>query len=112
MTPSSLRCQTAREPARARCARCLNGFLASVLMTVPEESQRVGLTGSVAHVPALIRRARFLLPTGLSRLRKLISAGLAIVVLTLLTLILDARSDDVSTTIIFLLYLAAVVALS
>jgi len=81
-------------------------------MTVPEESQRVGLTGGVAHVPALIRRARFLLPTGLSRRRQLISAGLAIVVLTLLTLILDARSDDVSTTIIFLLYLAAVVALS
>jgi len=81
-------------------------------MTVPEESRRVGLTGGVAHVPALIRRARFLLPTGLSRRRQLVSAGLAIVVLTLLTLILDARSDDVSTTIIFLLYLAAVVALS
>jgi K+-sensing histidine kinase KdpD len=81
-------------------------------MTVPEESPRVGLTGVVAHVPAVVRRARFLLPTGLSRRRQLISAGVAIVVLTLLTLFLDARSEHVSTTTIFLLYLAAVVALS
>jgi len=81
-------------------------------MTVPEESPRVGLTGVVAHLPAVVRRARFLLPTGLSRRRQLISAVVAIVVLTLLTLILDARSEHVSTTTIFLLYLAAVVALS
>jgi len=76
------------------------------------ESPRVGLTGVVAHVPAVVRRARFLLPTGLSRRRQLISAGVAVVVLTLLTLILDARRDHVSTTTVFLLYLAAVVALS
>ncbi len=81
-------------------------------MTVPEELPRVGLTGVVARVSEVVRRARFLLPTGLSRRRQLISAGVAIVVLTLLTLFLDARSDHVSTTIIFLLYLAAVVALS
>ncbi len=66
----------------------------------------------MARVTGAFRRARFLLPTGLSRRRQLISAGAAIVVLTLLTLILDARRDDVSTTIIFMLYLAAVVALS
>ena len=70
------------------------------------------LTGGIAHVTAAVRRARLLVPTGLSRRRQLISAGAAVVVLTLLTLILDARRDDVSTTIVFLLYLAAVVALS
>jgi two-component system sensor histidine kinase KdpD len=81
-------------------------------MTITGDPEQVRLTGGVAHVTAAIRRARFLLPSGLSRRRQLISAGVAIVVLTLLTLILDARRDDVSTTIIFLLYLAAVVALS
>ena len=81
-------------------------------MTITGDPEQVRLTGGVAHVTAAIRRARFLLPSGLSRRRQLISAGIAIVVLTLLTLILDARRDDVSTTIIFLLYLAAVVALS
>ena len=70
------------------------------------------LTDGVGHVTAAIRRARFLLPNGLSRRRQLISAGIAVVVLTLLTLILVARRDDVSLTIVFLLYLAAVVALS
>ena len=81
-------------------------------MTITGDPEQVRLTGGVGHVTAAIRRARFLLPSGLSRRRQLISAGVAIVVLTLLTLILDARRDDVSTTIIFLLYLAAVVALS
>jgi K+-sensing histidine kinase KdpD len=81
-------------------------------MTITGDPEQVRLTGGMGHVTAAIRRARFLLPTGLSRRRQLISAGVAIVVLTLLTMILDARRDDVSTTIIFLLYLAAVVALS
>ena len=81
-------------------------------MTITGGPERVRLTGVVAHVPAAIRRARFLLPTGLSRRRQLISAGVAVVVLTLLTLILVAQREDVSLTIVFLLYLAAVVALS
>jgi two-component system, OmpR family, sensor histidine kinase KdpD len=81
-------------------------------MTIPGEPQRARLPGVVAHVPAALRRARFLLPTGLSRRRQLISAGVAVVVLTLLTLILVAQRGDVSLTIVFLLYLAAVVALS
>jgi len=94
------------------CARRLSGFLASALMTITGEPERVRLTGVVAHVSAAIRRVRFLLPTGLSRRRQLISAGVAVVVLTLLTLILVAQRGDVSLTIVFLLYLAAVVALS
>jgi two-component system, OmpR family, sensor histidine kinase KdpD len=81
-------------------------------MTITGEPEPVRLTGVVAHVSAAIRRARFLLPTGLSRRRQLISAGVAVVVLTLLTLILVAQRGDVSLTIVFLLYLAAVVALS
>ncbi|HZI43867.1 MAG TPA: DUF4118 domain-containing protein, partial [Ilumatobacter sp.] len=81
-------------------------------MTITGGPERVRLTGVVAHVSAAIRRARFLLPTGLSRRRQLISAGVAVVVLTLLTLILVAQREDVSLTIVFLLYLAAVVALS
>jgi K+-sensing histidine kinase KdpD len=81
-------------------------------MTITGEPERVRLTGVVAHVSAAIRRVRFLLPTGLSRRRQLISAGVAVVVLTLLTLILVAQRGDVSLTIVFLLYLAAVVALS
>jgi two-component system, OmpR family, sensor histidine kinase KdpD len=66
----------------------------------------------MARVTATLRRARFLLPTGLSRRRQLVSAGVAVVVLTLLTLVLETNRDDVSLTIIFMLYLAVVVALS
>ena len=77
-------------------------------MAITQQTPRVGLTDGVAHLPAVLRRARFLLPTGLSRRRQLLSAGAAIVVLTLLTLILDARRDDVSTATIFLLYLSLI----
>lgn len=49
---------------------------------------------------------------GVSRRRQLISAALAVVTLTVLTIVLDAQRDDVSLTIVFLLYLAAVVALA
>jgi two-component system sensor histidine kinase KdpD len=80
-------------------------------MTITGEP-RTGLTGVMVHVRAALRRARFLVPTGLSLRRQLISGVIAIVVLTLLTMVLDAWRDDVSLTIIFLLYLAAVVALS
>jgi K+-sensing histidine kinase KdpD len=80
-------------------------------MTISGEPDQARSTGFASRVFAAIRRARSLLPTGLSRRRQVISAGIAVVVLTLLTVILDARRDDVSTTIIFLLYLAAVVAL-
>lgn len=81
-------------------------------MTITGEPERARLTGVVGHVTAAIRRVRFLLPTGLSRRRQLISGGVAVVVLTLLTLILVAQRGDVSLTIVFLLYFAAVVALS
>jgi K+-sensing histidine kinase KdpD len=81
-------------------------------MTIAREPTQAALVAGTRRGPALIRRLRFLLPTGLSRRRQLISAGLAVLVLTLLTVVLDARREDVSTTIIFLLYLAAVVALS
>jgi two-component system, OmpR family, sensor histidine kinase KdpD len=81
-------------------------------VTITEESGVTGLTGVMARVTATLRRARFLLPTGLSRRRQLVSAGVAVVVLTLLTLVLESNRDDVSLTIIFMLYLAAVVALS
>ena len=80
-------------------------------MSITGVDRRIGLTGAMAHMSAAVHRARFLLPTGVSRRRQLISAGLAIIVLTLLTVVLTAR-DDVSTTIVFMLYLAAVVALS
>lgn len=52
------------------------------------------------------------IPNGLSARRQLLSAAAAAVVLTLLTAVLQSRRDDVSLTIVFLLYLAAVVALS
>lgn len=81
-------------------------------MTITEDPGVAGLTGVMARVTATLRRARFLLPTGLSRRRQLVSAGVAVVVLTLLTLVLETNRDDVSLTIIFMLYLAAVVALS
>jgi two-component system, OmpR family, sensor histidine kinase KdpD len=81
-------------------------------VTITEDPGVAGLTGVMARVTATLRRARFLLPTGLSRRRQLVSAGVAVVVLTLLTLVLETNRDDVSLTIIFMLYLAAVVALS
>jgi K+-sensing histidine kinase KdpD len=81
-------------------------------VTITEDPGVAGLTGVMARVTATLRRARFLLPTGLSRRRQLVSAGVAVVVLTLLTLVLETNRDDVSLTIIFMLYLAVVVALS
>src|SRR5215212_1225500 len=53
-----------------------------------------------------------LLPTGISAGRQLVSGAAALVVVTLLTAILGSKRDDISLTIVFLLYLAAVVALS
>jgi two-component system, OmpR family, sensor histidine kinase KdpD len=81
-------------------------------VSITEDPGVAGLTGVMARVTATLRRARFLLPTGLSSRRQLVSAGVAVVVLTLLTLVLETNRDDVSLTIIFMLYLAAVVALS
>jgi two-component system sensor histidine kinase KdpD len=52
------------------------------------------------------------LSQGLSRRRQAISAVGAMVALALLTAILDAWRDEVSLTIVFLLYLAAVVAVA
>ncbi len=52
------------------------------------------------------------LPRGVSRRRQVISAGAAVVVLISMTAILQSQRDDVSLTIVFMLYLAAVVALS
>jgi two-component system sensor histidine kinase KdpD len=49
---------------------------------------------------------------GVSRRRQVISAVLAVVTVTVLTIVLDTQRDDVSLTIVFLLYLAAVVALA
>jgi K+-sensing histidine kinase KdpD len=50
--------------------------------------------------------------SGLSTRRQLVSAAAAVIVLSLLTAILQAQRDDVSLTIVFLLYLGAVVALA
>lgn len=50
--------------------------------------------------------------SGLSVRRQVVSAVLAPVVLVALTAVLQSRRDDVSIAIVFLLYLAAVVALS
>jgi two-component system, OmpR family, sensor histidine kinase KdpD len=58
----------------------------------------------------LIPDVRF--PSGLSPRRQLVSAAAAAVVLVLLTAVLQSRRDDVSLTIVMLLYLAVVVALS
>lgn len=52
------------------------------------------------------------IPSGLSARRQLLSAAAAVIVLTLLTAVLQSQREDVSLTIVFLLYLAAVVALS
>jgi two-component system sensor histidine kinase KdpD len=52
------------------------------------------------------------LPTGISATRQLISAMAAVIGLTALTATLGSRRDDVSLTIVFLLYLAAVVAVA
>lgn len=52
------------------------------------------------------------IPSGLSARRQLRSAAAAVVVLTSMTTVLQSQRDDVSLTIVFLLYLAAVVALS
>ena len=66
----------------------------------------------MGHASAPVRLARALLPTGISRRRQLVSAAVSVVVLSVLTLLLDAWRDDVSLTIVFLLYLAAVVAIA
>src|SRR5215510_9234223 len=81
-------------------------------MSITDDHTQVGLTGAMARVPAAIRRLRFLMPTGVSRRRQLISALVAGLVLAMLTIVLAPRRDDVSLTIVFLLFLAAVVALS
>ena len=52
------------------------------------------------------------LSQGLSRRRQAISAVAAVLTLAVLTAVLDAWRDDVSLTIVFLLYLAAVVGLA
>lgn len=52
------------------------------------------------------------LSSGLSAKRQLVSAAAAVIVLSLLTAILQAQRDDVSLTIVFLLFLGAVVALA
>ena len=57
-------------------------------------------------------RPELRLSSGLSTRRQLISAAAAVIALSLLTAILQARSDDVSLTIVFLLYLGVVVALA
>lgn len=61
----------------------------------------------MAHAVPAIR-----IPSGLSTRRQLLSAGVAVVVLTLLTAVLQSQRHDISLTIVFLLYLGAVVALS
>ena len=55
---------------------------------------------------------RSYLPGGLSRRRQLITAAVAVVVLAMLTVVLQSQRDDVSLSMVFLLFLAAVVALS
>jgi two-component system sensor histidine kinase KdpD len=52
------------------------------------------------------------LSQGLSHRRQALSAGVAVLALALLTAVLDSSRDHVSLTIVFLLYLAAVVALA
>lgn len=52
------------------------------------------------------------IPSGLSARRQIASAIAAVVTLSLLTAILEAYREDISLTIVFLLYLAVVVALS
>lgn len=52
------------------------------------------------------------LPTGISVRRQLVSAAVAIFALVGLTAVLQSQRDDVSLTIVFLLYLATVVLLS
>lgn len=91
-----------KAPCRAGVVR-LSGFLAR-----SPGGDRTGLySGRVLSSLPAIR-----LPSGLSPRRQLLSAAAAVVVLTLLTTVLQSQRDDVSLTIVFLLYLAAVVALS
>lgn len=52
------------------------------------------------------------LPTGISLRRQLFSAAVAVFTLVALTAVLQAQRDDISLTIVFLLYLATVVLLS
>jgi two-component system, OmpR family, sensor histidine kinase KdpD len=52
------------------------------------------------------------LPAGVSRRRQLISAASAVVLLAGLTALLEWKRDEISLTIVFLLYLAAVVAVA
>jgi two-component system sensor histidine kinase KdpD len=65
------------------------------------------MTGPAVGVVAQPRAAR-----GLSVRRQLWSAVMAAAVLVLMTAILESLRDDIGLTIVFLLYLAAVVALS
>lgn len=74
-------------------------------------------SGSIAptlsrRVPTSVTNLPQRLSSGLSPRRQLVSAALAPVVLGVLTAVLLNRRDDLSIAIVFLLYLAVVVALS
>jgi len=74
----------------------------------PTPSSASGILGSVSADAGWTR----LLPTGISVRRQLISAAVAVLALVALTAVLQSRREDVSLSIVFLLYLATVVLLS